>query len=539
MRLAAFASLLALVACNGSTSTTDLAGATDAGTTDARALADLAGQSGGPPDLTSGPPVDFAFAIGASVLQHHLHATRDGLYSDPTITRAAAATTHADPNFHASIKGPVYAQPLFIDAHGAPGDDTLVVVTEEDSVIALNAATGAQRWMKTLGTPVTQAQLQCGNIDTVGITGTPVIDPASNTVYLDALNTPDGGVTKQHLVFALSLVDGAVRPGFPVDVNAVAKFGSATFDSTHQLQRGALALVAGVVYVPFGGYFGDCPSYHGWVVGIDPSTNPPRVSAWASGAEGGPIWGPSGLASDGTSIFATTGNTAGTKTWAGGEAIFRFSAGPVFSNQTDDYFAPTNWLDLDNEDLDLGGSGVLLVHLSGNTPSELAVALGKDGNAYVVDRAHLGGIGKPLAQALVSTNELIGAPATYTTPMGTFIVTKGPGAKCPKAPGDLMALTLTPGTPPTIATAWCATINGFGSPMVTTTDGTNESIVWAVGAEIDNKLRAFDAETGAVIFKGGGANEQLGLARRYLAPIAAKGAIYAASDTKIIRFVMP
>ena len=103
-------------------------------------------------------------------------------------------------------------------------------------------------------------------------------------------------------------------------------------------------------------------------------------------------------------------------TWDGGEAVIRFQAGPIFSRDPSDYWAPTNWFDLDNGNADVGGSGALLVDVPGATPSSLVVALGKDGNAYLVDRSNLGGINPPVASAQVSdVSGLLQAAATYRT----------------------------------------------------------------------------------------------------------------------------
>ena len=100
----------------------------------------------------------------------------------------------------------------------------------------------------------------------------------------------------------------------------------------NQEERGALALVNGIVYVPYSGYVGDCGPYHGWVVGVH-IDDPSIVMAWATAAEGGGIWGHGGVASDGTNMFVVTGNTFTNPgdPWSGGEAIVRLQAGPVFS----------------------------------------------------------------------------------------------------------------------------------------------------------------------------------------------------------------
>src|SRR5262249_46114535 len=324
------------------------------------------------------------------VLQHHNNATRDGLYVEPAFTRAAVAGLHADTGFSGAVSGNVYAQPLLVDGK-------LIVATESNQVSALDPSTGGVIWQRTLAGPVPLSSLDCGNIDPLGITGTPIVDKASRTIYLDAMTTGPA-----HLVFALSLDDGSTRANWPVDVGARI----AGFNSQWQNQRGALALVNGVLFVPYGGHFGDCGDYHGTIVAV-PVGAPQTATVWRTRAQGGAIWGPSGGASDGTSIWAATGNTFGAKTWADGEAVFRFPAAAPLA--PGDQFHPSNWQALDAGDIDLSGSGVVLVHVRGATPADLAVALGKDGKAYLLERAHLGLLSSPQ----VANDEIINAPATY------------------------------------------------------------------------------------------------------------------------------
>ena len=100
--------------------------------------------------------------------------------------------------------------------------------------------------------------------------------------------------------------------------------------------------------------------------------------AWATSAIGGGVWGVGGVASDGTNPFITTGNTFNTGgNWMGGEAVIRFQPGPIFTGSPADYWAPLDWLTLDNNDQDLGSSGPLLVDVPDATPSRLVVAMGK------------------------------------------------------------------------------------------------------------------------------------------------------------------
>ena len=186
------------------------------------------------------------------------------------------------------------------------------------------------------------------------------------------------------------------------------------FTSSVQGERAALSIVGNILYVPYGGHAGDCGTYHGWLVGVQ-MDDPTIVVAWATDAIGGGAWATGGVASDGTNPFMATGNTFNTGgNWGGGEAIIRFQPGPIFTGDPSDYWAPTNWVQLDNGDVDLGGSGPLLVDVPGAIPSSLVVALGKDGNAYLLNRDNLGGITAPVASLHVANNSIIQAAASLS-----------------------------------------------------------------------------------------------------------------------------
>jgi len=139
-----------------------------------------------------------------NVTQYHNHETRDGLYVDPALTRAAAAGLKRDLTFQGIISGNVYAQPLYLE-DGPGGTAMIIAVTESNNVYALDAANGSILWQRHVGQPVPRANLPCGNIDPVGITGTPVVDLPSRTLFFDAMTTPDSGTTRKHLIFALNV----------------------------------------------------------------------------------------------------------------------------------------------------------------------------------------------------------------------------------------------------------------------------------------------------------------------------------------------
>jgi PQQ enzyme repeat len=462
-----------------------------------------------------------------NITQEHNHLSRDGLFIAPAFTRSAAPNVRRDVNFNGTISGNVYAQPLYIE--GGPGGRAKVIVaTESNNVYALDAIAGTVIWQRNVGAPVTSG-LPCGNISPLGITGTPVVDLASRSLFFDAMIN---GPTKRHFIFSLNVDTGAIKPGWPVDVNAKATYNGMTFTSSIQNQRAALGLVNGVVYVPYSSHFGDCGTFHGWVVGV-PVNNPSSVTAWATRAIGGGIWGHGGVASDGTNMFVVTGNTFNTGgNWGGGEAIIRLQRGPIFNGSPTNYWAPTNWLSLDNGDIDLGGCGPVLIDVPGATPSQLVLALGKDGKAYLLNRNNLGGITAPVASAHVANSVRGQSAATYRTTQGRYFVFRNGSS-------SISAYKITATNPPRIVPAWTVSQNGQGSPWVTTTDGTNNAIVWVVGAEGDQRLHGYNGDTGAVIYVGGGPNELMANTRKWNTGVVARGRIYFAAGNKVYAFAVP
>jgi PQQ enzyme repeat len=465
-----------------------------------------------------------------NVTQEHNNLSRDGVYIDAGFTPSAAANLTRDLSFDGTISGNVYAQPLYIQ--GGSNGPMIIAVTESNNVYALNSTTGTVIWQRTdLGPPVTSG-LPCGNINPVGITGTPVVDLASRSLFFDALID---GATKKHFIYSLNVDTGATNPNWPVDVNATATYNGITFTSLVQEERGGLALVNGIVYVAYSGYNGDCGMYHGWVVGVD-INNPSNVHAWATTAIGGGIWGHGGVASDGTNMFVVTGNTFNTGgVWSGGEAIIRLQAGPAWTGMPTDYWAPTNWFSLDNSDSDLGGVSATVIDVPGATPSQLVLALGKDGNAYLVNRHNLGGITPPVNQAHVGGINRGTSAVTYHTSRGAYFGFHN------DAGGAISAYRVTATSPPTIVSAWSVAQSGRGSPWVTTTDGTNNFVVWVVGTGTsgDQRLHGYNADTGAVIYAGGGTNELINGTRQWNTGMVARGRIYFGADNKVYAFTLP
>ena len=471
-----------------------------------------------------------ALAQDSSVLTYHGDNSRSGLYVVPSLSWEKARSLQQDRGFNARVAGLVYAQPLYWRPVGA-SSGTLFVATEDDVVQAFDAATGKELWRREVGRPVQAASLPCGNINPLGITGTPVIDPATQAIYFDAAVRRANG--PRHEVFALSIKDGSVLPGWPIDIADALQKSGRSFDPSVQNQRAALTLLDDTLYIAFGGHFGDCGNYHGWVVGMS-LRDPGKLVSFETRARAGGIWAPGGLSVAGNDIYFATGNTFGASGWSDGEAVFRVRADLRRSDEKRDYFAPSDWKALDARDADLGGSNPLPLDVSGTGGRALMLALGKDGKAYLLDRHDLGGVGGQLVAETVSQSRIITSPAAYPVGDDLLVAVQAPGAHCPQPGGGhgLTVLKIAAGPPPAMATAWCGALRGRGSPMATTTDGHSNPIVWMLGAEGDNRLHAFRGDSGQPIF----ASEPLSGLRRFQTLIATQDHLYVGSDGHIYAF---
>jgi outer membrane protein assembly factor BamB len=471
-----------------------------------------------------------AAAIADSVVTYHNSNQRDGAYTIPSLSLASAANMHRDTKFDGTISGHVYAQPLFWKPKGAKRG-LVIVATESNTVYALDESSGKVAWHTTLADPMPLSQLPCGNIDPMGTTGTPVIDPASGRLYLDAMTKTGNGA--RHMVYALSLQDGSVVSGWPLDMQALLTGQGASFDSSVHGERSALLFFKNKLYVNYGGHFGDCGDYRGTVAQIDPNT-PTLEANWQTRATGGGIWAQGGIAGDGTNLFVTTGNTFGASSWKDGEAIIRLHPGLAHSDDTHDFFAPSNWKSLDNSDQDLGGTEALPIDIHGTRTSKRVIAFGKDGNAYLANRNNLGGIGGQIQVMQAANGGIRTAPAVFETDTSTMVAFTNSGTSHCSGSNVTMFNIAASGSSP-MSFAWCAQYNGNnGGPIVTSTDGSTDAIVWVPGAEGDNELHGFNALTGATVFSGSGTSMS-GL-HHYQTILATEKRFFVAGDNKVFAF---
>jgi outer membrane protein assembly factor BamB len=486
------------------------------------------------PALTLALAATAAQAQTATVANYHNTPDHAGLFTVPGLTSQNVAATVQDTAFNGAVSGVINAAPLYWRPTGA-SSGAVIVATENNVVTALDETTGLPVWSTTLGTPDPHSNT-CGNINPVGVTSTPVIDPATGTLYVEAFVDAAGGVGA-HQLYALSLATGAILPHWPVAIGAGVRALGGSFDETVQEQRGALALLSGAVYIPFAGYDGDCGAYHGVVAAVA-TTTPAVAHAFETADKRGGIWGPSGIITDGAGIFFATGNTEDTPSYAGGEAVIHLP--PTLSlggKSAANYFSPANWQTLDDEDLDLGGVAPTLIDLPGATPSTLMLALGKDGNAYLLNRNNLGGIGKALDTVSVATNEIHSATARYTVGSDVYVAVNAHSPSCSggSSQAGLLVLKIA-GATPKVSQAWCAALNGRGDPIVTTSDGTSNPIVWITGAEGDQQLHAFDGVSGAALFSSPALPNTIA---HFSTLLVANGKLFVTSKNQVVAYTLP
>jgi outer membrane protein assembly factor BamB len=373
----AVAAVLALVACSG-------------------------GSAPPPPPLTL-PPASSAPTVPPAGAGDWTTYHRDN-------TRAGYLAALADPSRLARawsdrLDGAVYGEPLVVG-------DRVLVATEADSLYALELRGGRVLWHTKVGEPVPLSRLPCGNIDPLGITGTPVYDPATGLVF--AVAEVSGPA---HLLVGVDVRDGRVRVRRSADPPGMRPLA-------HQ-QRAALALSQGRVYVAYGGLLGDCGDYHGEVVASRTDGRGPLAAYQVPTSREGGIWGASGPAVDGRGrLYVSVGNGAATGgAWDHSDSVLRLAP----ELRLEDGFAPSSWPEDNAADADLGSMGPLLL------PGGLVFAAGKSGAGYLLRADRLGGVGGQLLEQPVCA-AFGGAAAAGSVPYvpctdGLRQLRVGPGAR--------------------------------------------------------------------------------------------------------------
>jgi hypothetical protein len=473
----------------------------------AAAMAVLAGSTAvvqAAPHAAAAPKAAAVVTNGSWPVYHHDNAHTGFDSTQPTAS--GATTGWVSP----AMDGAVYASPV---VYGG----IVYAATLNNTVYAFNQADGSLLWSTHLGTP-TSSGWTCGNVSPLGILGTPVIDTAAGRIYVaffasDHLYRVDG----------LNLTTGAIA----LNTSIPTTIGSG-FDWTIQQQRGALALANGNVYVPFGGRWGDCGSYHGWVVGVATNGSPTPI-VYETPSTGSGVWAAGGVAIDDATgnVFFATGNHVPRSTCSSAvnsDSVIRTA--PALGLATS-FFQPQDWsANWCATDMDLGSAGPVLI-----SPT-LAFMSGKYGQGFLVDPTNLGGTNGqlfPAASPYAGADVCVGnhndatfgsfayaAPYVYLSCQSQGIV----GLKV-----DTAAKTFSLCGATCAAPSWHSGAGKvYGPPIVA------GGIVWAVDTS-GSGLTGFDAATGTSVFQSGAF-----AARNFSTPSEAGGQVFVASDTVVREF---
>ena len=395
---------------------------------------------------------------------------------------------------------------------------TVIVMTENNWIYGLNAATGVITWSRSVGPAWPASAIGCGDlVPNIGITSTPVYDPATNSVFFTSKVNDGPDADHPHFYFhAINPATGAERSGWPVTIQgSPSNDPTNTFNPKTAAQRPGLLLLDGVVYAGFASHC-DYGPYVGYVAGFR-TTTPTMTTLWSTeagrtnGMAG--IWqSGGGLVSDGPGrIFVSTGNGVSPPPGPGtsppgtlAESVIRLQVNADGSLSARDFFSPYNNSRLDQDDTDFGSGGPMALPAGFGTPAHprLMMMTGKDGRVYLLNRDNLGGN----AQGPGGTDASVGPPAgPYNGVWGHPAFWPGDGGYAYQVEnqGFLRAFKYGvngAGLPVLTSVGTSASTFGYtsGSPVVTsngTASGT--AIVWAVYSDgatgANGQLRAYDA----------------------------------------------
>jgi len=449
-------------------------------------LGGAGGIASGPADAASSPPLP---AAAGSWTVYHDDPAGNGVAPPVSAVDTTAAVWNSP-----ALDGQIYGEPLISAGR-------VYVATENDTVYALSAATGAVAWSAHLGSPVPAGSLPCGNITpTVGISGTPVIDQARGEIFVVADELAGG--KPAHRLVGLAAASGRIELSQDVDPPGA--------DTAALLQRTGLTLDAGQVVFGFGGNYGDCATYQGRVAAVPETGGTPKyftVDAGPGESQGAVWMGGAAPVVDGHGdIWVSTGNGSvhsDQDAYDDSDSVLELSP----SLQLVQFFAPSTWATDNAQDLDMSIAPVLL-------PDGQVMLAGKSRIVYLLNGAHLGGIGHQQAT--------LGSACGQDIDGGSAV--QGMTVYLPCLAG-IIAVQAT-GSPPALHLLWSSGTGG-GPPIAAA------GLVWTMGQ--NGTLYGLDPASGRVrqqVTIGGPANH-------FTTPSVGDGLLLAASAEHVVAFAAP
>ncbi|HUY33751.1 MAG TPA: DUF4214 domain-containing protein [Pirellulales bacterium] len=528
--------------------------------------------------------------LSANVLNYHndLQSTGQNL-AETILTPANVNASTFGKIGTIGVDGQVYAQPLYMEnvnitaGPNAGAHNTVFVATQHDSLYAIDAQTGAVLWHDSFINPsagvttLTSADVGSNDISPeLGITSTPVIDPSTNTLYVVA-NTKETRADGVHYVYRLHAIDigsGAEKFGGPL-VLADTMFDGANFtyvagpsvagngdgsvngritlNGLRNLQRAALTLVDGTVYIAFGSH-SDEPPVHGWLIGVDPqSLAITAVFNTTPNGNTGTIWqsGNTVTSDAAGNLYVATGNgTFDAQLNANGQPVHGDYGDSVIKLAPDPstgpgnpgpngwglkvvgYFTPSNQQQLDQQNLDLGAGGLMLLPDAAGSAAHphLLLAIGKQGELYLLNRDNLAGFNPNVDHVVQEQSGVL--RGAYDTPAyfnGSFDYAN---------PGDhAKSFSIANAAFSTSPTSVSNDSIGFpGGTISISANGTADGIAWLLDGG-SNELRAYDATNFAnelyTSDQAAGGRDQVGKVTKFSVPTVADGQVFVGSANSL------
>jgi hypothetical protein len=524
--------------------------------------AGAAGATGGATGAAGATGGTTGTAAGtASVVTQHNDLARTGENPNETIlTPANVDVAHFGKAFAQPVDGWIYAQPLVVPQVAIPNmgkHDVVYVATEHNSIYAFDANTKqAALWhVSFLAAGVTSVPAPDTQEATItpeiGVTGTPVIDVASSTLYVVSETKTTAGPTYAYHLHALDLATGAEKLGGPMIVTGSvpgmapdALGGMVSLSPLYGGQRAGLALSGGVLYVPFAGHGDRYKYWHGWVFGYDATTLAQKfVYCTTPDANEGAIWqSGAGIAVDAAGngyVESANGSFDG---MSGGRDLSMSVLKVSAAGKLVDWFAPHDAVALSNADVDLGSTGPMLLPDQAGAHAHLMIGSGKPGYLYVIDRDQMGHFNAAddsqiVQKVSVHPNTTSDSAGIFDTPVffnGRVYVSA--------VADSIKAYSLTAGTLSTAPVSQTTRTFAGQAHLAASSNGTTAGIVWTMVADgftpmLPIVLYAFDAsDLTKELYNSTQApakRDVAGPSSKFLVPTVANGHVYVGTQTEL------
>jgi hypothetical protein len=495
----------------------------------------------------------LSFGQIAVPTQHYDNSRSGANLNETTLTPGNVNQDGFGLLFTRSVDGQLYAQPLYVPNVTINGrtQNVVYVATENNSVYAFDAddpSAASPLWSVNLGAPVSSTAICTKDtFPDIGITSTPVIDLGASPprIYVVAKTAESDGTIAQRL-HALDIATGQEVPGSPIRISGsvTAPLGTITFDPVRELNRPALLLYAGYVYLAFSSHCDGSP-WWGWVLAYSTSdlSAPPLVFNTAPTNSMAGIWqSGQGPSADATGLYLITGNGFFNYSSGGtdlGNSFIRLTS----SLSVADYFSPWDQATLNVGDTEFGSGGPLLLPSLPGTSLSLAVGGGKDGRLFVLNRANLGGYDpnvNNVVQTIAGNNPIFGSPIYWAGPSGQYLYIWGVNDVLRQYAWNPAAAQFQ--TPPVASSSASAFFPG--GMMALSANGSSNGILWATTTyqnpddygTIPGVLHAYDASNVSTELWNSRQNlsrDDFGIYAKFCPPMIANGKVYLSTFSNI------